>query len=120
MPNKYEIDFQDSKMMWKFQMETLEVADSYAEARKQYAIALKKLKLGLATAYGNNSIERKLAEDKAYLVLALSDTEYSIALQNLILFEGEYKGLEQVLQARSGALSFNQSLIKNQQRQTTN
>jgi hypothetical protein len=114
MPNKYEIDFQDSKMMWKFQMESLEVADQYAEARKQYAIALKKLKVGLATAYGNNQIEKKIAEDKAYLVLAEMDTEYKIALQNLIMFEGEYKGLEQVLQARSGALSFNQSLIKNQ------
>jgi len=115
---KYEIDHQDAKQMWDFQMKTLEIADDYAEARKNYAIALRTLKIALAKAYGTNTIERKIAEDKAYLILADNIEENKIALQNLIFFEGEYKGLEQVLQARQGALSFNQSLIKNQMRQT--
>jgi len=115
---KYEIDHQDAKAMWKFQMSTLEVADEYAEARKSYAIALKGLKLALAQAYKDQSIERKISEEKAYLILAENLEENKIFLQNLIFFEGEYKGLEQVLQARQGALSFNQSLIKNQARQT--
>ena len=115
---KYEIDHTDAKSMWEFQMKTLEVADAYAKARQDYSIALKTLKLALARAYGNNTIERKIAEDKAYLILADNVEENKIALQNLIYFEGEYKGLEQVLQARQGALSFNQSLIKNSMRQT--
>ncbi len=115
---KYEIDHQDAKQMWEFQMKTLEVADDYAEARKKYSIALKVLKIALAKAYGNNTIERKISEEKAYLILAENLEEHKIALQNLIFYEGEYKGLEQVLQARQGALSFNQSLIKNQTRQT--
>jgi len=115
---KYEIDYQDAKMMWEFQMKTLEVADEYATARKNFSIALKILKIALAKSYGDNSIERKIAEDKAYLILADRLEENKIALQNLIFFEGEYKGLEQVLQARQGALSFNQSLIKNQLKQT--
>jgi hypothetical protein len=116
--SKYEIDYQDSKMMWEFQMKTLEISDEYAEARREYAKALKTLKVALAKAYSDNSIERKIAEEKAYLVLADQDTEMRTALSNLILYEGEYKGLEQVLQARQGALSFNQSLIKNQTRKT--
>jgi len=116
--NKYAIDYQDSKVMWEFQMQTLKVADDYAEARKGFAKSLKHLKLALATAYKNNQIERKLAEEKAYLILSDNDEDCRMALQNLIFFEGEYKGLEQVLQARQGALSFNQSLIKNQQKQT--
>jgi len=115
---KYEIDHQDATAMWKFQMSTLEVADDYAEARKQYAINLKILKMALAKAYGDKSIERKISEDKAYLILAENLEENQNALRNLIFYEGEYKGLEQVLQARQGALSFNQSLIRNQARQT--
>jgi hypothetical protein len=116
--DKYDIDYQDSKMMWAFQMKTLEIADQYAVARQEYAKALKILKVALAQAYKDQSIERKIAEEKAYLVLADRDTELRTALSNLILFEGEYKGLEQVLQARQGALSFNQSLIKNQIKRT--
>jgi len=112
MENKYAIDYQDSKIMWSFQMDTLKVADDYAEARKQYAKALKTLKIALAQAYKNKTVERKIAEEKAYLILANDSEENRVSLQNLIFYEGEYKGLEQVLQARSGALSFNQSLMK--------
>jgi len=116
--SKYNIDYQDAKEMWEFQMQTLKVADDYAEARQGFAKSLKVLKLKLAEAYKGNRIERKIAEDKAYLILADNDEDCKIALQNIIFYEGEYKGLEQVLQARQGALSFNQSLIKNQAKQT--
>jgi len=112
MPKRYEIDHEDAKQMWDFQMETLSVADDYAEARKEYAKALKLLKIALAKAYGNNQIERKISEEKAYLILADNDEDLKIALQKLIFNEGTYKGLEQVLLARQGALSFNQSLMK--------
>jgi len=114
MPDdKYEIDYEDSKKMWKFQMDTLRVADDYATARREFAKSLKVLKLALARAYKDQRIERKISEEKAYLILADNNEECKIALQNLIFYEGEYKGLEQVLQARQGTLSFNQSLIKN-------
>jgi hypothetical protein len=116
--SKYAIEHTDAKEMWEFQMETLKIADEYAEARRGYAKSLKTLKVGLAQAYANNQIEKKHSEDKAYLMLAEADTEFKGALQNLIFFEGEYKGLEQVLEARQGALSFNQSLIKNKIGQT--
>jgi len=115
---KYEIDHQDAKQMWTFQMATLTIADEYAEARRQYSKALKLLKIGLAKCYSNNSIERKISEDKAYLIMADNDEDLRKALSNLIFYEGEYKGLEQILQARQGALSFNQSLIKNQMQRT--
>jgi len=115
---KYEIDHEDAKEMWKFQMATLEKADEYATARREFAKALKLLKVGLAKCYGNNSIERKISEDKAYLIMADNDEDLRKALSNLIFYEGEYKGLEQILQARQGALSFNQSLIKNQMQRT--
>lgn len=118
MENKYKIDYQDSKAMWEFQMETLKIADDYANARRDYSLALKNLKIGLAHAYKVNAIERKIAEDKAYLVLADREDKYRVDLENLIQLEGVYKGLEKVLEARQGALSFNQSLIKNQIRQT--
>jgi hypothetical protein len=116
--SKYEIDHQDAKQMWKFQMDTLQIADDYANARREYALALKTLKIGLAEHYKLKIIEQKHAEEKAYLLLAEDDGQYRIALQKLIFYEGEYKGLEQVLEARKGALSFNQSLIKNQINQT--
>ena len=59
--NKYkQIDYQDSKAMWEFQMETLKVADDYAEARKGYAKNLKVQKLKLAESYKRNTIERKI------------------------------------------------------------
>jgi len=115
---KYEIDHQDAKSMWEFQMSTLKIADQYAEARREFSKALKILKIGLAGCYKANTIERKHAEDKAYLIMAERDEKYRQALSDLIENEGEYKGLEKVLEARQGALSFNQSLIKNQARQT--
>lgn len=115
---KYEIDHNDEKQMWKFQMATLEVADDYAEARMEYAKALKTLKIGLAQEYRKENIEKKHSEDKAYLMMAEINEDFKLALQNLIFFEGSYKGLEQVLEARKSAISFNQSLIKNQMQRT--
>jgi len=115
---KYEIDHTDEKSMWKFQLKTLEVADDYAEARLEYAKALKILKVGLAQEYQRENVEKKHSEDKAYLIMAEQNEDYKLALQNLIFYEGTFKGLEQVLEARKSAISFNQSLIKNQMQRT--
>ena len=111
--SKYEIDYDNSKEMWKFQMDTLKHADLYAEFRNAYAIALRTLKLGLVIAYKENTIDKKHSEDKAFLMLANQEKGYRDALMNLIENENKYKGYEKILDARKGALSFNQSLIKN-------
>jgi len=117
MNEKYDIDYQDSDQMWKFQMESLRKADDYAEYRNKFATALKILKLGLILGYKNGSISKSISEDKAYLVLADQEPEFRQALQDLIEFEHRYKGYEKILDAREGARSFNQSLIKNQPKQ---
>jgi len=110
--SKYDIDYDNSKQMWDFQMETLEKADSYAEHRNKFAEALKVLKLGLIKGYKDGTIEKKHSEDKAFLMLADQHEDYKKALMNLIEYENRYKGYEKILDARKGALSFNQSLIK--------
>ena len=112
--SKYEIDYQDSKAMWAFQMQSLEKADHYADCRNKFAAALKILKLGLISAYKDGSINKKHSEDKAYLMLADQQPEYRQALMDLIEYENRYKGFEKILEAREGSRSFNQSLIKNQ------
>ena len=114
MSSKFDIDYQDSKKMWEFQMESLEKAEAYAECRMRYAQALKTLKLGLIHAYKQNIILKKYSEDKAYLMLADLSEAFKQALMDLIEFQNRYKGYEKILEAREGARSFNQSLIKNQ------
>jgi len=111
--SKYDIDYEDSKQMWQFQMESLQRADDYAECRNKFATALKKLKLGLILAYKNDTIEKKHSEDKAFMMLADEHEEYHKALMDLIEFQNKYKGYEKILEAREGARSFNQSLIRN-------
>ena len=111
--SKYDIDYQDSKAMWEFQMDSLSRADLYAECRTFYAENLKILKLGLIIAYKNGTIEKKHSEDKAFMLLAGQETQFRDALLGLIEFENKYKGYEKILEAREGARSFNQSLIKN-------
>jgi Tfp pilus assembly protein PilF len=109
----YKIDFNDSQKMWQFSMESCKYAHLYAEARNKFAGALKALKIALATEYAKKTIEKKHSEDKAYLILANDYPECRTYLTTLIEAENEYKGFEKILEARSAALSFNQSLIKN-------
>lgn len=116
--NKYSIDWTDSEALWKFTLESIQVAEMYKESRAKYAHALKYLKVRLAREYGAGNIEHKISEDKAYLVLADKDPASRDALVEIIERENEYKGLEKVMEARAAAVSFNQSLIKNQQRNT--
>jgi len=107
-----EIDYQDSTQLWRFCMDNVELAELYAETRRQYSAALRHLKLELALAYKKDSIERKLAEEKAYILLASESGCCSEALKILLEKEAEYKGREKVMEARAAALSFNQSLLK--------
>jgi len=108
----YDLDYLDSKQLWKFAMENIRLAEQYYEARKLYAVALKYLKIRLAKEYADHKIELKHSEDKAYLILADRDEKCKHYLMLLIEKRNEYKGLEKVISAREAALSFNQSLIK--------
>jgi len=110
--DKYDIDYQASQELWKFSMENCRVAEQYAEIRNKYAGCIKFLKLSLAKSFSTNPELKKMAEDKAYLVLADKDKANRDALMESIEFRNQYKGLEKVMEARQAALSFNQSLIK--------
>lgn len=111
--NLNQIDWTDSNNLFTFGVTTVRIAEHYQQARKTFAANLKCLKLALARAYQSREIERKLAEDKAYLVLAEWNDEYRDALKNMIDAENEYKGLEKVLETRQAVMSLAQSLIKN-------
>lgn len=113
-----EIDYTDSQQLWAFSLENVELAELYQEARKDYAFSLRHLKLHLAVAYRDGVIEKRMSEDKAYIMLASRQKCCHDALEMLVEKEGEYKGREKVLEARSSTMSFNQSLIKNQLNRT--
>jgi len=107
------IDWNDSQKIFAFGLETVRIAGEYQSARAEYARNLKELKLALAGAYKNREIERKISEDKAYLILAEWNDQLRENLKNLIDSENEYKGLEKVLETRQAVISLAQSLIKN-------
>ena len=111
--NLDSIDWQDSKNLFAFGVETVKIAGDYQAERKRFAENLKKLKLALADCYNHNAIERKISEDKAYLILADRYLPLREALMNLIDAENQYKGLEKVLETRQAVMSLAQSLIKN-------
>ena len=111
--NAEKIDWTDSKNLFDFGLKTVKIAGEYQAARKEFARHLKVLKLALAAAYKVREIERKLSEDKAYLVLAELDNTFRDSLMHLIDSENQYKGLEKVLEARQSVMSLAQSLIKN-------
>ncbi len=111
------LDWQDSNKVFAFGVGTIKVAQAYQTARKTFANSLKRLKIGLANAYKNKEIERKITEDKAYLILADQSDLFKEALMDLIESEHEYKGLEKVLETRQAITSLAQSLIKNKPRE---
>src|SRR4030042_2619154 len=110
--NKYDIDYEDTKRLWNFAMETCRIAEELYHARERYAVALKALKLELAKKYRDKLIDKKHSEDKAYLILAEESEEAKEHLRQLIHEENQYKGLEKVLEARQSVLNFNQSLLR--------
>lgn len=116
--DRYKIDYQDSKALWAFAMRNCQIAEQYQDARALHATALKNLKLRLSKEYRLKHIDPKIAEDKAYLIMAENDDEVRDMLRDLIEKRSIYKGLEKLMEARAAALSFNQSLIKNEARHT--
>ena len=116
-PKLTEIDWQDSNKIFAYGVGTVAVAQDYQTARKTFANSIKRLKIGLATAYKTKSIERKITEAKAYLLLADKSEPMKQALLDMIESEHEYKGLEKVLETRQAVVSLAQSLIKNKPRE---
>lgn len=116
--DRYKIDYQDSKALWAFALKNCEIAEQYQDARAMHASALKNLKLSLAREYKAKQIDPKIAEEKAYLIMAEKDDSIRDMLRKLIEQRSIYKGLEKLMEARAAAISFNQSLIKNEARHT--
>jgi len=112
-----EIDWHDSNKIFAYGVGTVAIAQDYQAARKTFANSIKRLKIGLAGAYKTKTIERKITEDKAYLVLADTNDLMKQALLDMIESEHEYKGLEKVLETRQAVVSLAQSLIKNKPRE---
>lgn len=110
----YEIDYNDSKALWKFGCETVELAELTHKAREEYATAIKTLRLALAKSYADGSIKDSMSESKAFVKLSLESEELKQALLTYTFKEQEYKGLEKVVDTRNGLLKFNSSLIANQ------
>jgi len=117
-PELTEIDYEDSKKLFAFSVGTVKIARDYQAARNQFATALKTLKIELAKAYKDRSIEKKYSEEKSYLILADRSPTCRNALMAKIDSEAQYKGLEKVLETRQAVTSLAQSLIKNRLQST--
>ena len=109
-----KIDYNDSKKLWIFGCETVNLAEEVKKAREEYAIALKNLRVALAKAYAESSIKDTMSEDKAFIKLSLQSEESKQDLINYTIKEQEYKGLEKLVDTRNALLKFNASLIQNQ------
>ena len=71
----------------------------------------------LATKYKNDKIERKLAYEKALLLIVADGGEAEKELyRDFVIEEANYKALERILKAHEAKISLSQSLIKNQVR----
>jgi len=111
------IDFDDSKALWAFGNDTVNVSNEYKEARILFAKTLKDLKFALAEAYKNGEINPSFSEDKAYIILSNKSEELKKALNDNIEAEQTYKGLEKVLDTRLALQNLYQSLIKNMRKE---
>ena len=106
-------DYNEEQKLKDFSKETVGIADEYAEARMNYAIAKLKMDNRLVDAYSNNSIKESLAIEKAYIQLTKNNLEAKSDYEQMIKEEQGYKGLEAVLEARKNYVSLHQSLLKN-------
>jgi hypothetical protein len=109
----YSIDFEDTKTLWKFSCETVELAEKAQKAREEYSNALKILRIALAEAYAKGEIKESMSEDKSFIKLSSLNEDYDKALQTYTVKEQEYKGLEKLIDTRIQLINFNQSIIKN-------
>lgn len=110
-------DWNDSQELSKYANNTIQLANKYHMSRKKWADAKFALDMILASKYANNTIERKIAYEKALLIIVSGgDKEIEEYYQIYVTEEANYKGFERVLRAHEGKISLSQSLIKNQVR----
>lgn len=98
-----------------FSNETVNIAEEYADARFNYAVAKVTMDNLLREAYEKQSIKDSMAIDKAYIQLTINNPEAQEAYNSMVKEEQTYKGMEAILSARASKVSLHQSLIKNQQ-----
>jgi len=108
-----ELDFNDEKTLQEFAKETVRLTEEYQNARACYGNALFTLKKELAEAYKEGTIKETISEEKAYLFLANKEEGLKEALQNVVIEEQNYKGLEKVVEARQAVITLYQSILKN-------
>lgn len=108
------VDYQESEKMDEFVSKTVTIAEEYANARYEWALAKLKMDSLLAEAYSNNAIKESLAVEKAYVQLTINNPEAKKDYESMIKEESNYKGLEQVLKAREGKKSWKQSQMSYQ------
>ncbi|MFA5048565.1 MAG: hypothetical protein WC516_06095 [Patescibacteria group bacterium] len=106
-------DYYDEEVLRDYADKTVQIAESYKDARIAYGNALIKMKIELVKAFKSKEIKDTIAEDKAYLLLVGNKPELQDVFEQMILKEQEYKGLEKVLNARTQNTSQEQSFIKN-------
>lgn len=111
------VDYSDEAVLQKFAMESVGVAEKYAEARQNFAQAKINLDKALAEAYRDQKIKDSMAYDKALIALTINDEGLKADYEILVTAEQEYKGLEAVLSARQSYISLWQSLVKNRAQQ---
>ena len=116
-----EYDYNEEQKLKDFAKETVAIADEYAQSRYDFAVAKLKMDSRLAEAYKahredpKSGVKESLAIEKAYLQLTVNNPEAQTDFEIMIKEEQSYKGLKAVLNAREGARSLDQSLLKNKQ-----
>jgi hypothetical protein len=108
-----ELDFNDEKTLEEFAKETVRLAEEYQNYRATYGESLKNLKIALAKAYKDGIIKETISEDKAFIVLSNQSEELKQDLENVVVNEQDYKGLEKVVEARQAVITLYQSILKN-------
>jgi len=112
-------DYDEDQKLKQFSKETVAISEEYAESRVIYAEAKLKMDSRLVEAYKLNRLDSKtgikesLAIEKAYIQLTINDEETKKDYGTMIKEEQAFKGLERVLNARTGYITLHQSLLRN-------
>jgi len=106
------LDYSDSKELFNFAKENVGLAEEYRRSRSRYGSAKRFLNIKLAEGYKNGTIDTKMAQEKAIMLLTQDDYKCTIAYEAVVKEEEAYKGMEQVIKAREHVVSLAQSLCK--------
>ncbi len=112
MINLKDLDYSDTKELFRFATETVTLAEEYKTSRVRYGSAKRYLNQQLAKAYDAGSVETKMSYEKSLLLLSEQTGELKLAYKALTEEEENYKGMERVIEARQSVVSLAQSLCK--------